>query len=86
MTEARYWQEDGIDHLDVREMEPPGPFVAILGRLEGPDCGSELIVHLSRDPVFLFPELSERHWSWVYLSESPGDIVLHLSKINDQPD
>jgi len=78
MTEPRYWQDDGVDHIDVSALEPPGPFVTILRWIDGPDCRGEVVVHLARDPIYLFPELTERDWTWEYLSQAPGDVVLRL--------
>ncbi len=78
MTDSRYWQEGDRDHIDVSKMEPPGPYVTILRWLESPECGTEVVVHFSRDPIYLFPELTERNWRWTYLKNTPGDVVLHL--------
>ena len=83
MSEPRYWQEDGADHIDVRGMEPPGPFVTILRWIEGPECRGEVVVHLSRDPVYLFPELTERNWRWDYLTEASDEVVLRLTANED---
>lgn len=83
MTEPRYWQEDGDDHIDVSAMEQPGPFVTILQWIDGPECNGRVIVHLARDPIFLFPELTERNWGWEYINEAPDDVVLRLSAFSE---
>jgi hypothetical protein len=49
-------------HLDVRGLEPPEPMVAILRLIDGGEIENVLIVHLDREPVFLYPELDERGW------------------------
>jgi hypothetical protein len=62
-------------------MEPPGPFVAIMGWIKANPDASEVIVMLERDPVYLFPELNEINWGWEYLNETPGNIELRLKRL-----
>lgn len=80
MTDPRIWREDGATHIDVSAMEPPGPFVTILAWIDSPDSLDELVVHLSRDPIYLFPELVERDWTWSYLEAESGRISLRLTR------
>ena len=79
MTEARFWREEDIEHIDVSTMEPPGPFVTIVGWIEATEEHREVVVHLARDPIHLFPELNERNWTWEYLVNQPGEVVLKLA-------
>lgn len=72
-TEPGFWEADGVRHMDVRGMVPPGPAVAILTLLEELDAGAEIIVHIDREPVLLFPELDERGWDYeLRAPDGPG--------------
>ncbi|MDP6173751.1 MAG: DUF2249 domain-containing protein [Rhodospirillales bacterium] len=77
-TEADLWPEDGDTHIDTRAMEPPGPAVAILTQLESMGDNAQLIAYLDREPIFLFPELEERDWSWEIENKEPGDVRLRI--------
>ena len=64
-TPPRPWQDAGGGwHIDVRGLQPPQPFVAILRLLEtiGPGPAS-VNVRLDRDPLLLYPELAQRGWA-----------------------
>jgi hypothetical protein len=68
---TRSWRdEDGL-HVDVRGLNPPEPMVEILTLLESGEVSS-LTAHLDREPIFLYPELDERGWSYEILP-SCGD-------------
>ena len=73
---GRAWQEDGQRHLDTRGLPPPDPMVAILWHVE--HGLSPLIVHMDREPVHLYPELSERNWTWELADPTPGQVCLVL--------
>lgn len=69
----RTWMTaDGL-HLDVRGLEPPEPMVEILRLLEGGAVSCPVIVHLDRDPIFLYPELDERGWAHERIVSECGD-------------
>lgn len=78
MTGASLAWQGGVPHLDLRGLEPPRPAVAILTFLADPEVGDEVIVHLARDPVFLYPELMARGWEWQPVSAAADDVVLRL--------
>ena len=59
---------DHLEEIDVRGLEPPGPLVAIVKKLEDPHMGNELLVRIHREPIYLLPELTERGWSLETLS------------------
>jgi uncharacterized protein (DUF2249 family) len=64
---SRTWfTPDGL-HLDVRGLDPPEPMVAILGLIDGGEAGNAMTVHLDREPIFLYPELEARGWSYEML-------------------
>lgn len=73
--DKRWTDSDGV-HLDLRGLEPPGPMVAILGEI---DCGATgpVIAYMDREPIFLYPELEERGWTWDARfkqgTDAPGD-------------
>ncbi len=59
---GRYWHDGCGRHLDTRGLPPPEPMVAVLWHLE---CDpSPLTVYLDREPIYLFPELTQRGWRW----------------------
>lgn len=77
---ATIWRDhDGV-HIDVRALEAPAPMVAILQVTDRPDHGGRITVHHRRDPLYLYPELAERGWSWQRIDGEPGEIRLVLTK------
>jgi uncharacterized protein (DUF2249 family) len=58
------WPEPKV-RLDTRELDPPEPMIRILAAAEtlGPD--ETLTAFLSREPVFLFPQLEKRGYNWL---------------------
>lgn len=77
---ATVWRDhDGV-HIDVRALEAPAPMLAILQLTDGPGHGGRIIVHHRRDPLYLYPELAERGWSWQRIEGEPGEIRLVLTK------
>ncbi len=55
---------DPSEHLDLTELDPPEPMVRILAAAERLQPGEVLFALLSREPVFLFPELAKRGHQW----------------------
>jgi len=74
---------DKVAHLDVRNMEPPQPLVEILTLIDGPTPVEEMFVRIHREPVFLFPELAERDWTYEILEHridgEQEEFLLHLT-------
>lgn len=68
--EVRIWRTADAIHIDVRDLEPPGPMVQILRTLDGGEVDTALIAHLDREPIFLYPELDERGWSHEIIQSS----------------
>ncbi len=58
------WPEPVVE-LDNRDLEPPEPMVRILAAVEKLDPGQTLSSLLSREPVFLFPQLEKRGFRWL---------------------
>ena len=72
-TEPDFWEADGVRHIDVRGMTPPGPAVAILTLLDELGAGAEIIAHIDREPVLLLPDLDERGRDYeLHESDGPG--------------
>lgn len=75
-----YHAADGL-HLDARGMAPPGPMVAILSLIERGEAGDAFVVHLDRDPVFLYPELAERGFEVRQVDGEPGEVRLAIERV-----
>ena len=58
------WSEP-VMVLDNRDLDPPEPMVRILAAAEELRPGETLSALLSREPVFLFPELERRGYRWL---------------------
>lgn len=65
----RWRDTDGV-HLDLRGLESPEPMIAILTEIDGPGDDA-VIAHMDREPIFLYPEIDERDWTW-QLCDSEG--------------
>ena len=70
---SRIWQTLDGQHLDVRGLDPPEPMVEILGLIDRGEAENIFIVHLDREPIFLYPELDARGWSHEIISATFGD-------------
>lgn len=57
--------------LDNRGLEPPEPMVKILGALRSLPEQDELVALMDRDPVFLYPELERRGYTWEIVDTGP---------------
>lgn len=64
----------------MRGLKPPEPMVAILSLIDGGPALSAFIVHLERDPVFLYPELAERGWTATRIDGDPGEVRLKVER------
>ncbi len=71
---------EGI-HIDVRDLAPPDPMVGILSLIEQPDIDDHVIVHLDREPVFLYPELAERGWAHEVVTDNADEVRLLLTRM-----
>lgn len=77
---AMIWQDEDGWHIDVRGLDPPEPMLAIIALIETPAVGGPVIVHHEREPVYLYPELAERGWSWAFLDGDEGEVRLRLDR------
>lgn len=67
-------------HVDVRGMVPPQPLVAILRLVRSMPRG-QLVAHLDRDPVMLYPELAELGWEAVPQAGEAAQVRLLLRRV-----
>ncbi len=56
------WREAGGVHLDLRGLVPPEPMIEILREIDGGADGP-MILHMDREPIYLYQELEDRGWS-----------------------
>jgi hypothetical protein len=77
---ARLWQQDGVPHIDVRGLAAPEPMLAVIRLLEAEDTGDRVVVLHEREPIYLYPELGERGWSYRVEVSEPGLVCLTLSR------
>ena len=80
MTMAIHWLDNGVAHINVRGLPPPGPLVAILRLVDARDAPARVIVHHDRDPLLLYPELAERHWTVLRITAPDGEVRLQLER------
>lgn len=64
--------EGKMIEIDVRELPMPQPMVRILETLSRIEEGKALFVHHKKVPVFLLPELKERHFEHVLRHVADG--------------
>ncbi|MFC3074572.1 DUF2249 domain-containing protein [Shinella pollutisoli] len=63
---------DPSEHLDLTDLDPPEPMVRILSAADALAPGQVLFALLTREPIFLFPELEKRGHQWVGNFDSTG--------------
>jgi hypothetical protein len=80
LAPERYWSDDEGLHVDVRDLKPPEPMVAILALVQSAANDMPIIVHHDREPRLLYPELAERGWVAVPLDAPPGEVRLKLER------
>jgi hypothetical protein len=64
------WRTIDATHIDLRGLEPPEPMIAILQAIDGGEADKALVVHLDREPIFLYPELDDRGLSHEFVQLS----------------
>lgn len=64
--------------VDVRPLEMPRPMITILENLEQLPAGKALYVHHKKVPVYLLPELTERHFKFSWQTAGEGiDLIIY---------
>lgn len=70
---------DGV-HIDLRDLTPPLPMLAILRLCAAMPAGEAVIAQLDRDPIYLYPELAEIGWTAGPLAVTPDGPRLVLRR------
>lgn len=70
--DAAVWPEPS-DFLDLTGLEPPEPMVRLLSAVEALAPGEVIFAALDREPVFLFPKLTERGHQWAGNHDAGGE-------------
>lgn len=65
------WPDPSVD-LDLTDLDPPEPMVQLLAEAERLGAGEVIFAILSREPIFLYPELSQRGHQWVGNFDASG--------------
>lgn len=74
------WPEPSWN-LDLTDLEPPEPMTRILARTEQMEPGEVLFAVLTREPVFLMPELEKRGHQWVGNFDETGQTYRMLVRV-----
>jgi len=78
---ARFWQEGGAVHIDVRGLAPPLPLRSIVRLIDSTPAPDAVIVHHEREPLFLYAELAERGWRHEPIPGAADEIRLRLTRL-----
>jgi hypothetical protein len=70
---ARKWRTPEGLHVDVRGLEAPESAVEILQLIDSDEADAVVIAHLDDEPIFLYPELDDRGWSYEIVAADCGD-------------
>ena len=74
---------DGRIEMDLRGLTPPNPMIAVLKLIESGRAGDGFTVWLDRDPIYLHPELTERHWRAEIVENTGEGVRVRISREND---
>ncbi|WP_331376363.1 DUF2249 domain-containing protein [Sinorhizobium chiapasense] len=72
---------DPVRQLDLTELDPPEPMVRILAAVEKMEAGEVLFALLSREPLFLYPELAKRGHRWAGNFDVTGEVYRILIRV-----
>jgi len=76
-------RQGDILEMDLRGLTPPNPMIAVLKLIESGQAGEGFTVRLDRDPIYLHPELAERHWHAEMVEDGDNGIRVRISREND---
>jgi uncharacterized protein (DUF2249 family) len=74
------FRTDKLKYIDVRELQMPGPMLAILEQTPGITDGGALFVYHKKIPVYLLPELEKQGLSYIFKAKGPGDVHMLIYK------
>ena len=72
---------DPSEHLDLSDLDPPEPMVRLLAAAEALERGEVIFAVLSREPLFLFPELTKRGHQWAGNFDETGSAYRILVRV-----
>lgn len=79
VDEGDDWPEP-VRAFDLSDLDPPRPMVRILSELEAMSPGEVLFAVLTREPLFLFPELTKRGHKWAGNYDETGSVFRLMVK------
>lgn len=82
-VDVEVWQQGDAFHIDVRGLVPPQPMIAVLSLLNSEEVRDRIIVHIDREPIYLFPELEERGWAYETRTINADYFQIQISKRAD---
>jgi uncharacterized protein (DUF2249 family) len=65
-----------LSYLDVRQLEMPGPMLAILAQTPALRSGEALFINHKKIPVYLLPELEKQGLGYTFKTIAPGNVHL----------
>jgi TusA-related sulfurtransferase len=74
------WPQPSID-LDLSDLDPPEPMVRLLAEAERLEPGEVIFAILSREPLFLYPELTSRGHQWVGNFDASGSFYRIMIRV-----
>lgn len=77
------WPDPSVD-LDLSDLDPPEPMVQLLAEAERLEAGEVIFAILSREPVFLYPELTRRGHQWVGNFDSSGAFYRIMIRVGSE--
>lgn len=72
---------DPARQIDLTDLDPPEPMVRILATVEKMDAGEVLFALLTREPLFLYPELAKRGHKWAGNFDVTGETYRILIRV-----
>lgn len=79
------WPDPAVE-IDLCDLLPPEPMVRILSETERLDAGQVIFALLSREPVFLYPELMKRGHKWVGNFDATKDTYRIMVRVGKKDD
>jgi len=77
------WPNPSVD-LDLTDLDPPEPMVQLLAQAERLEPGEVIFAVLSREPVFLYPALTQRRHQWVGNFDATGSTYRIMIRVGQK--
>lgn len=69
-----------VIRMDNRGLSPPEPLLRILAACDELGAGDRIEAEMDRRPIFLFPELDDRGFSYDCVEREGGDYLLTVNR------